>query len=92
MLNTHYRYSSSGFAAAACLAGTLLHYYPLTSSLPPSVSAEAVEILEVSDRGSGRLTLELAEKSQEKFKIAHRGSGRISPASSADRSQPASSL
>ncbi|MEM8502425.1 MAG: hypothetical protein AAF716_04655 [Cyanobacteria bacterium P01_D01_bin.1] len=76
MLNT-YCYSPGG-VAAACLAGALL-YYPLTHSLIPSVPAEATETLEVSDRGSGRLTLEIAANSEEEFKIAHRGSGRINP-------------
>ncbi len=78
MLNT-YHYSPGGFAAtAACLAGTLLSY-PLANAFTSSVSAEAVETYEVSDRGSGRLTLELIQNSEDEFEIAHRGSGRVDP-------------
>jgi hypothetical protein len=78
MLNT-YHYSPGGFAAtAACLAGTLL-YYPLTNLSTSSVSVDAIETQEISDRGSGRLTLELVQSSEDDFKIAHRGSGRVDP-------------
>ncbi len=80
MLNT-YHYFPGGFAAFACLSGALLHY-PLSNSPVSIVSAEAIETLEVSDRGSGRLTLELAyanDTREDDIEIAHRGSGRAIP-------------
>ncbi|MGB3787114.1 MAG: hypothetical protein WA949_03825 [Phormidesmis sp.] len=81
MLNT-YHYFSGGFAAFACLSGALIHY-PLSDPPVSTVSSEAIETLEISDRGSGRLTLELAyaDSSQEDdIWIADRGSGRVIPA------------
>ncbi len=78
MLNT-YNYFPGGFAAIACLSGSLLHYQ---LSDPPASSvftAVSVGTLEISDRGSGRITSELryTDNSQEDVKIAHRGSGRV---------------
>ena len=80
MLNT-YHYFPGGFAAVAYLAGTLLHCPASNSPLSPT-SANATKTLMVSDRGSGRLTLELAQNAsnqEDDAKIAHRGSGRINP-------------
>lgn len=79
MLNTYHYCSPGGFAAAACLAGALLHY-SLTHSPTSSVLLKTTETLEVSDRGSGRLTTELLKTREEEVEIAHRGSGRVLPA------------
>lgn len=82
---TYYHYLLSGLLAASCAAisyiGPVAETSPnLTSS--SSVEVETSETIDVSYRGSGRVDDVPKEQSSSKKKlVAHRGSGRVEPAS-----------
>lgn len=82
---TYYHYLLSGLFAATCTANALIGIMrpasPVLTLLTPT-GADSAEAVDVSYRGSGRIDdVPKDQQSTRKKLVAHRGSGRVEPAS-----------
>lgn len=78
---TSYHYLLGGLITVSCATGTLAHSVA-TLQISPVPEPGQSELIQVSDRGSGRLSDSPAgapDADEEKGPLADRGSGRFRP-------------